>query len=479
MKKTKTVILLTILLSTMFIAFFPFTPASKASTGTVLIGVTTLPAPIVSVHSGGNISVYFGSVTFSGSQFYLMWSADGFSSISLGDFKFSPIFSTIDLHVSRKLSNGIYVGNNWVNISIPTAVVGGHYYVKCFDGSATSVAVSNNYVNVLPILEVTPFTRGAGGSPISLEGTAFTANSAAKLTYYDPIAAANKTLATVSTDEHGHFTYATTSLDLKQWMPAGENPITFDVIKFFSNDTSTGYQAEADYREGRRGLLQVGNVYPLPGDMFGNNTGFATIQVHVNDYVRIAGNYFHPPAVTIYFDNATMGTAQTNSSGFFNTTVRVPITSIGTHRITLKDAVNQTTTTTTSTTTTTVLTTTTTTTSTTTTTTTKTITTTIPTTTTATVTTTTTTTATSPLTTTKPTSTTTSQTSTSTTSTTSTTTSTYNTTSTPSTTTSSTSTTSTTTPSGPESNLLIPAVLVIFIAIVSAAAILLLRSRRK
>jgi hypothetical protein len=157
-------------------------------------------------------------------------------------------------------------------------------------------------------------------------------------------------------------------------MPAGNNPITFDIIKFFSNDTATGYQAEADYMEGRRGLLQVGNVYPPSGDMFGNNTGFSTVQVYVNESLIIAGNYFHPPAVTIYFDNAAIGTAQTNSSGFFNTTVRVPITSMGTHTITLEDALNQTSTVTTTST----ITTTTTTTSTITTTTTTTSTTTTP-----------------------------------------------------------------------------------------------------
>jgi hypothetical protein len=267
-------------------------------------------------------------------------------------------------------------------------------------------------------------------------------------------------------------------------MPAGDNPITFDIIKFFSNDTATGYQAEANYMEGRRGLLQVGNVYPPSGYMFGNNTGFTTLQVYVNESLIIAGNYFHPPAVTIYFDNAAIGTVQTNSSGFFNTTVRVPITLMGTHRITLEDAVNLTTSTTTTTTT--VPTTTTTTKSITTTTTTK-ITTTIPTTTISTVTPKTTTTRTSPSTATQHSSTTTSQTSTHTTSitsaitsTTSAITTTSTTTSTQSTKTASTSTTLTTISlAGTKTNLLIPAVLVVFIVIVAAAVILLLRSRRK
>jgi len=480
MNKIKTSILLVLLLSTIFIAFFPIAPITQASTGTILIGVTAPPSHVVNVSAGGNISAYFGNVVFSGGQFYLVWSVDGFSSISIGDFKFSPIFSTVDLHGSRKLSNGIYIGNNWVNISTPTTVAGGHYYVKCFDGSSTSVAVSDNYVNLLPILEVTPFTKGAGGSSISLKGSAFYANSVVNLTYYDPIAVANRKLTTVTANAQGFFIYDTTAPDLKQWLPAGENTIKFDIIKFYGNDTTTGYQTEADYWEGRRGLLQVDSVYPLTGDMFGNNTTF-NIQVHVNDHLIIAGNYFHPPSVAIYFDNTAIGTATTNRSGFFNRTITIPYATMGTHKITVKEVItNQTTTTTTTTLPTN---TTTTTTTVTTTTTTTTATTTTQTTTTTSTTTVTTTPSTTPSTTTQTTTTTTSQTSTPTTTT--TTTSTSSSTSTPSSTTTSTSsssssTTSTTSLPGPESGILIPVVLGGFlIAIIVITAAFLLKDRRK
>jgi len=390
------------------------------------------------------------------------------------------VLNTVDLHGPRKLSNGIYIGNNWVNISTPTTVAGGHYYVKCFDGAATSVAVADNYVNVLPILEVIPFTRGAGGASISLKGSAFHANSMVNLTYYDPIAAANKTLATVLAGAQGRFIYDTTAPDLKQWLPAGENAIKFDVIKFYSNDTTTGYQAEADYWEGERGLLQVDSVYPLAGDMFGNSTTF-NIQVHVNDRLIIAGNYFHPPTVAIYFDNTAIGTVTTNRSGFFNRTITIPYATMGTHKITVEEVTtNQTTTTTTTTLPTN---TTTTTTTITTTTTTTTATTTTQTTTTTSTTTVTTTASTTPSTTTQTTTTTTSQTSTPTT--TPTTTSTSSSTSTPSSTTtytssSSSSTTSTTSLPNPESGILIPMILgVLLIAIIVVTAAFLLKYRRK
>ena len=355
MNKIKSTIVLVLLLA------MPFAPfLANASSGTV--NVLTGPPPLgtivvgpVHLGAGANITLDFHSVIFSGAQFYLVWSSNGFSQISSGDFVFTPTITTADLTALKFTAYTSTIGNYTVGYDavtgpIPKNIAGGDYYIKCYDGSADSVAVTSSYVNVLPILEVTPFTRGAGGSPISLEGTAFTANSAVELTYYDPITTVNETLATVSTDAQGNFTYATTAPDLKQWIPAGDNPITFNIIKFFSNDTATGYQAEADYMEGRRGLLQVGNVYSPSGDMFGNNTGFSTVQVYVNESLIIVGNYFHPPAVIIYFDNTAIGTAQTNSSGFFNTTVRVPITSMGTHTITLEDAVNQTSTVTTTTT---------------------------------------------------------------------------------------------------------------------------------
>ncbi|MGQ9781328.1 MAG: hypothetical protein ACUVQ8_03620 [Nitrososphaeria archaeon] len=367
--KVWTVILLALLVTVTLTALSSFLPIVDASTGPLLIGVTTSPSAVVNISAGGNVSIYFGSVTFSGGQFYLLWSADGFSSISSSDFKFSPVFNTVDLRGPKKLSNGIYIGNNWVNISIPTTTAGGHYYIKCFDGVMTSIAVSDNYVNLLPILKITPFTEGAGGASISLKGLAFAANGTVKLAYYDPIAAANKTLATVSSDAQGRFIYAMEAPDLKQSLPAGEHPIEFDIIKFYGNDTITGYQAEADYSEGRRGLLQVNGVYPLAGNMFGNDTIFS-IQVHVGDRLTISGNYFHPPAVTIYFDDTAVSTVKTNSSGFFNTTVTVPSTTGGNHKIIVKDfIISQTTTaattTTTPTTTTTATTTTTTTTATT------------------------------------------------------------------------------------------------------------------
>ena len=337
MNKIKSTIVLTILLATTFTAFLPI---AQASTGII----TFVPTGVQNIAAGSRVTLNFATVTFSGGQFYLVWSADGFSQISSGDYKYSPTMNTADLFAGTTKNYTSSLGNFTVGTSkivgpIPKEIAGGHYYIKAFDGSATSVAVTNNYVNVLPSFEVIPDT-GAGGTSIVLNGYAFSSNSHVNLTYYNPIAAANKTLAVVSTNAIGKFVYPSTASDLNQALGSGEHTIAFNVIKFFANDTTSAYQAETDYAEGERGLLQVGDMLPLAGDMFGNNTMFTSllaVNVHVNDSLIIAGNYFHPTSVSIWWESAKIGTPTTNSSGFFNTTVTVPITTIGSHKITLKD----------------------------------------------------------------------------------------------------------------------------------------------
>jgi hypothetical protein len=81
------------------------------------------------------------------------------------------------------------------------------------------------------------------------------------------------------------------------------------------------------------------------GNLFGNLTDFgvtptggvSNVQVTVLGTLRIAGNYFHPGTVDIFLDATHIGTAAANQTGFFNTTVSIPISSIGDHNITLDD----------------------------------------------------------------------------------------------------------------------------------------------
>jgi len=66
---------LTMLLA-LILVVIPF--AVKASTGYILINTTTGPSVIgQEVPAGGNVNLYFGGVTWSGGQLYLLMSRDG------------------------------------------------------------------------------------------------------------------------------------------------------------------------------------------------------------------------------------------------------------------------------------------------------------------------------------------------------------------------------------------------------------------
>jgi hypothetical protein len=82
------------------------------------------------------------------------------------------------------------------------------------------------------------------------------------------------------------------------------------------------------------------------GFLFGNQTDFgttptvgvSTVQVTVLGSLILAGNHFHPGEVTFLWDKTmTIGTATVNATGFFNTTVTIPITQKGDHNITIDD----------------------------------------------------------------------------------------------------------------------------------------------
>ncbi|MGD0330563.1 MAG: hypothetical protein ABSB40_09005 [Nitrososphaeria archaeon] len=163
MNKIETVIVLAILLSVISISFLPSVKVANASSGDILVGVPPqthiISTSTVYITVGENLTLNFAQVTFAGSQFYLVWSRDGFSQISAGDFQFSPIFNVADLrNTTTILSSGIYIGDNWINIPTPENIHGGGYFVKCFDGSSASVAVSGGSQMPTNITSTSPTT---------------------------------------------------------------------------------------------------------------------------------------------------------------------------------------------------------------------------------------------------------------------------------------------------------------------------------
>jgi hypothetical protein len=341
MSKIKTTFILALLLTTVFAAFFPL--AVKASTGYILIETATAPSAPTEVPAGGTVHLYFGGVTFSGGQFYLVWSKDGFSQISSGDFKYTPTFKVADLFGPGTTVDSYSIGNGWVNGSIPKDIAGGEYYVKAFDGSATSVAVTDNVIIVTAAFEVVP-SWGPGGRAISLKGYAFTANNYVNLSYWDPVAGEEVVIKNLyATNEKGQFVYNMNAPDLKIVMDSDEQWVEdwIEIITFHAMDNKTGEVYSFDWSEYPRGLIQVDDVMADEGYLFGNETDFAwyDVKVGVGDKLVVSGNYFYPGNVTIWFDGSKyLGSVLANGTGFFNTTVTIPVTSIGSHYILLKDA---------------------------------------------------------------------------------------------------------------------------------------------
>lgn len=348
------------LLAMMTLAVFPL--AAQASTGNMYINSTSASVVGQQVSAGGSVSLYFGGVTWSGAQFYLMMSQDGFSQVSTGDSRYSALFDVTNL-TSTTISTYTYsggswtVGDNWVNGTIQKNLAGGNYWIKAFDGATTSVAVTDTYITITPAFFVSP-TSGVPNSAVTLSGFAFKANALVNVSYsYFGNPGSYISIATlVSTNASGIFEYSYNVADLKKALAAGDTLITTTEIYFRATDNATGTNYDAPtYNQGIRGLLQVKRTgatpseqLPSTGRMFGNLTDFTATgtlpitNVGVNSNIMIAGNNFFPGNLSLKWDNtALLATAAANNTGFFNATVTVPITPIGLHNITMIDANGQ------------------------------------------------------------------------------------------------------------------------------------------
>jgi prefoldin subunit 5 len=363
MQKIKAKILTALLLTTIALAIFPL---ANASTGAILVNTATAPSPAISVPAGGNISLNFGGVTWSGGQFYLMISSDGFSQNT--GTQYTPVFTTSQLQsvtLTQFGNNPIYpgawtIGDNWVNGTIPMNLAGGSYYLKAFDGATTFLAVTDKSFNVTAAFAVTPIS-GPAGTPLTLMGSAFSANSLVNLTYVNPL-----TLATVSIANNtpanalGQFNYSLLAPDLLQALAAGAQVIGSSTIIFNAranvSGTITDFPTAIGFTEFVRGLAQVkrqapptaSEQVPAAGSLFGNLTDFTTggalpiTGLGVNKVLRIAGNFFYASGdLSIVWDYTTsLATTTTNGTGWFNTTITIPITPNGLHNVTIRDSNN-------------------------------------------------------------------------------------------------------------------------------------------
>ncbi len=344
MQKPNAKILTAIIVATIALAAFPLT--AFASTGYILINTATVPSAVgQKVPAGGNVNLFMGGVTWSGGQFYLIFSTNGFSDTT--GTPYSPTFDLVNLTETTfvstyKNSLGTWnIGSDWVNGSIPLNIAGGNYFIKAFDGLSTAVAVTDTAIVVVGTFQVVP-SSGPGGAALTLKAFAFGTNALANITYYNTTAPFNliPVANLVQADALGQFNYSLAAPDLKQLVtPAGDQPVVPTPIIFNANYTAgDGYNAT--YNENPRGLKQISTTDTggIATNLYGNATN-AGISRQVGQTVRIAGRNFYPGTVSFLWDGVTViNTTTASGTGSFNTTITVPVSAVGLHWVVIQDA---------------------------------------------------------------------------------------------------------------------------------------------
>ncbi len=296
-------------------------------------------------------------VDFSGAQFDLYMSKNGYSNVTSDDILYASSFSTsmLDLpygqnvvKANARLLGGnatftlgtgsffdVYQGGASITAKvltgpIPFDITPDYKYVKIWDGSNTLVAVSIQRVIVLPFIAFVP-TMGPGCQLVVLSGTALLPNAVINLTYLQPVAIAGQ-FAQVTTDENGQFTYTWNIADLGN----DNNTIPLDMIYIQATYNATGDPVgpAITYLEISRFFTYFQGVLPSLYGYYGNNTDLP-VYVYVHGNLIVEGAYFSPcDVVTFVVDGITMGSATVLPlTGTFNASMLVPELSSGYHTV--------------------------------------------------------------------------------------------------------------------------------------------------
>jgi hypothetical protein len=185
----------------------PATTGFNLTIATTSVNVTAGTASVTAVDTSpttGYFAIVFNIngtnlVTFSGSQFLLYFSTNGFSQISSGDIEYAGPFNVAQLQGSYQAytipvnssyfttsTATFYVGTATVYTPhkstaelivgpIPLKISSAYEYIKIFDGSTTSVAVSIQTVNIQPNFVASP-ASGVAGQTLTFVGGGFPAN---------------------------------------------------------------------------------------------------------------------------------------------------------------------------------------------------------------------------------------------------------------------------------------------------------------
>ena len=201
-------------------------------------------------------------------------------------------------------------------------------------------------------ISITP-TSGAAGTSITVSGKYFTVDGTASVMYtvmnVSGKEAYNVTHTGIPVNSTGGFTYTFNAPELAL-NTTFTNGGYKNTIFISANDTITGDNTTVTFTEQPRQLLEfkvtspsgtinksyIGSSISSPYNI--NSTMKNQINTYVQEPIQIAANYFDPSStVTFAYNGTSIGTAMTNSTGFFNTTVTLPISPYGKANLTMTD----------------------------------------------------------------------------------------------------------------------------------------------
>jgi hypothetical protein len=311
-----------------------------------------------------NVSpVYFAmnltGVNFSGSQFYLYLSQNGLSQISSGDIQFAGPFSVSSLSGGPELVNGYYIGKSgsteYISGPLPYGEPGGTYYIKIYDGSSSSVSVSQQVVNILPTIEISP-ASGPAGTPVILTGYGFSPNGIVNITVQNSTTSPVRLYYTVNVtaNSEGSFTWSVSNSSTFVAPDFGKvfngSPVVQPEGRLYygAYDWKTGYRSFAQpFSEYFREFLYVQSYDPITktylvpsgSSPWGNGT---SIVAFTYQELNLTGNYFNPKS-GVAFTLGGKGIAPTyfkaeNGTGYFVANFTVPDLPAGYYPLKVTDA---------------------------------------------------------------------------------------------------------------------------------------------
>ncbi|MDD1775896.1 MAG: hypothetical protein LUP94_00915 [Candidatus Methanomethylicus sp.] len=287
-------------------------------------------------------------VTFSGAQFSLYLSKNGYSSISPDDVPYASDFFVNDLYqgfpTNITCSNPTLKGGSAIfqlgtemlhnpstgeNMScrvlvgpVPIGISADYKYVKIFDGASSLIAVSSQVVNILPYFALTP-ESGSAGTFVTVNGTGLPEGRHYGIYYMSPISGL---VAEVAANSIGLVNYSWNMADLANNFSIDPVQTIAITVRDLVTNSSVGNLTFTEYS-------RVFTLIQGESNATNSGNGTATVDVKALGSLLIAGDYFNPGNISFSIGNVVLGTASVYANSSFNATFEVPPLTNGLHTV--------------------------------------------------------------------------------------------------------------------------------------------------